>query len=122
MTSGHRLQSACCTCQDSSCYTEAVDAFSQDWSGDNNFLHPPYGLIPRVLAKLLATPRVSATLIVPDWPSKPWYRPLLLLADKIRMVPAGTYLFSRTSSGRGRRPTVRTRWKVLVLRVEKGEG
>jgi hypothetical protein len=71
-------------------HTEAVDAFGQDWSTDNNFVHPPASLLPRVLAKLLAAPRVRATVVVPDLPSQPWYRPLLLLAHDVRVVPAGT--------------------------------
>ena len=48
--------------------TEAVDAFSQDWSSDNNWLCPPVFLIPRTIHKLRHC-NARGTLIVPEWPS-----------------------------------------------------
>ena len=55
--------------------TEAVDAFSVDWSQDNNWLVPPIYLVPRVI-KHLQFYKASGTLIVPYWPSAPFW-PLL---------------------------------------------
>jgi hypothetical protein len=51
---------------------EACDAFTQDWSGDNNFANPDFNDIPRVLAHA-ARYRCKVTLIFPGWVSKPWY-------------------------------------------------
>ena len=45
--------------------TEAVDAFSQDWSSDNNWLCPPVFLIPRTIQKLRHC-NARGTLIVPE--------------------------------------------------------
>ena len=44
--------------------TEAVDAFSVSWAGENNWLVPPVFLIPKVLNHLVASGG-RGTLIVP---------------------------------------------------------
>ena len=55
---------------------EAVDAFTVQWAGENNWIfHPPY-LIPRVLLHM-AKGKESGTIILPDWHSAPWW-PLLV--------------------------------------------
>ncbi|XP_045208922.2 uncharacterized protein LOC123560830 [Mercenaria mercenaria] len=48
--------------------TEAIDAFTQDWSGCNNWLVPPIRLVSRTIFHLLHYGAVG-TLIVPKWPS-----------------------------------------------------
>lgn len=48
--------------------TEAVDAFTQDWSSENNWLVPPVTLIGKVLSHMRDC-RASGTLIVPMWKS-----------------------------------------------------
>ena len=45
----------------------AVDALSQDWSSDNNWLCPPVHLIVAAVQHLRYHKRVG-TLIVPQWP------------------------------------------------------
>ena len=55
--------------------SEAVDAFTCDWSVDNNWLFPPIYLIPRVIRHAQAT-GAKGTLIVPQWRSAPFW-PLL---------------------------------------------
>jgi hypothetical protein len=45
-----------------------VDAFCQDWSGENNYLCPPVSFIVYTLKRLLKC-RGRGTLIVPKWPS-----------------------------------------------------
>ena len=52
--------------------TEAVDAFSQNWVGENNWLVPPIALIIRVIDHLLLC-KARGTLIVPNWPSSPFW-------------------------------------------------
>ena len=54
---------------------EAVDAFSQNWSGENNWLVPPVYLIASTVRHLLAS-KAPGTLIAPAWPSAPFW-PLL---------------------------------------------
>ena len=60
---------------------EAVDSFTVNWEGENNWLCPPIGLIARVIRHAQACKAVG-TLIVPVWPSAPFW-PLL--------CPYGTY-------------------------------
>ena len=51
--------------------SEAVDAFSQDWSAENNWFCPPVSLIAKVLQQCAAQ-QARGTLIVPYWPSYFW--------------------------------------------------
>ena len=62
--------------------TEAVDAFSQDWSTENNWLPPPTVLIGRSLSHL-SDCEVIGTLIVLMWKSVQFW--LLLCDDGIHL-------------------------------------
>ncbi|CAH3107003.1 unnamed protein product, partial [Pocillopora meandrina] len=55
--------------------TEAVDAFSQDWSCDNNWIIPPATVVGKVLNYIRKSKAVG-TLIVPMWKSS-YFWPLL---------------------------------------------
>ena len=55
--------------------SEAVDAFTVNWLGENNWLCPPIALIPRVLRHAQAC-SARGTLVVPCWPSAVFW-PLL---------------------------------------------
>ena len=48
--------------------SEAVDAFTQNWQYDNNWLFPPIILIPKVIKHLKAS-NAEGTLVVPCWKS-----------------------------------------------------
>ena len=51
-----------------------VDALGQsDWGGENNWVNPPFRLIPRVL-DVIEAQRADATVIAPMWPGQPWMR------------------------------------------------
>ena len=55
--------------------TEAVDAFTQDWSSENNWLVPPITLVGRLLSHMRDCKAVGS-LIVPMWKSA-YFWPLL---------------------------------------------
>jgi hypothetical protein len=55
----------------------AVDAFTSDLSGENNWLVPPVAMVSRVINHLIKSNSVG-TLVVPKWPSSPFW---LLLFD-----------------------------------------
>ena len=57
--------------------TEAIDAFSQCWQGENNFLVPPVKHIPQVIQKITRG-SCSGTLVVPLWQSAPYWPRLQL--------------------------------------------
>jgi hypothetical protein len=51
---------------------EILDAFSIRWSNELPYIFPPVQLIQRVLQKLQLE-RVTALVVVPHWPSQPWW-------------------------------------------------
>lgn len=55
--------------------SEAVDTFTVDWANENNWWCPPPALVPRVVSHAKVC-RAVGTLIVPFWPSAPFW-PLL---------------------------------------------
>jgi hypothetical protein len=60
---------------------EGLDCFSiPDWSNENNFVNPDFNLVNRVLLHMRAC-RSEGTIIVPDWPSQPWW-PILFPANE----------------------------------------
>ena len=66
----------------------ATDAFSVRWDGLHLYAFPPYGLIQRVLNKLLTARDTSLVLITPFAPRKPWWPDLLsLAAEPPRRLP-----------------------------------
>ena len=54
----------------------AVDAFTYCWSNELNYIFPPFSLITRVLKKL-SEDQAQAILIVPYWPTQPWFATML---------------------------------------------
>lgn len=52
--------------------TENVDSFSLNWSGENNWLVPPVSIVTRVINHLVSCKAVG-TLVVPFWPSAPFW-------------------------------------------------
>ena len=55
--------------------SEAVDAFTCSWVGENNWWCPPVYLVPRVIRHAQNT-KANGTLIIPQWLSSPFW-PLL---------------------------------------------
>lgn len=51
---------------------EALDAFRQRWP-DKSWAHPPVSLLQRVLVSLPRLAEGEITLVVPHWPSRPWW-------------------------------------------------
>ena len=51
---------------------EAIDAFSQFWGGENNWLVPPPNLVCKVIRKC-CDDKAMGTLVVPMWKSAPYW-------------------------------------------------
>jgi hypothetical protein len=51
---------------------EILDCFSCRWNSETPYLFPPVQIIDRVLQKI-RTEKVTALLVVPKWPSQPWW-------------------------------------------------
>ena len=56
---------------------EAVNAFAQNWEGENNWVHPPVSQISRVITYMRACTAVG-TLVIPLWKSSYFW---ILLCD-----------------------------------------
>ena len=52
--------------------SEAVDAFSQSWENERNFLVPPIREIVRVVKKIQRE-KIHGVLVVPFWPSSEFW-------------------------------------------------
>ena len=55
--------------------TEAIDAFTQDWSLENNLLVPPTKLILRTI-RYIENSKVKGVLVVPYWPASSFWSKL----------------------------------------------
>ena len=103
--------------------TEGVNAFAFDWSGDNNWVNPPFCLIPRVLHHMRAC-GASGTLLVPRWISRPWWpllqpreghwAPFVVAARPLRRAPD---LFLPGPFAGNTVAMAAPRWDVITLRV-----
>jgi hypothetical protein len=56
---------------------EAVNCFAQDWSGENNYVAPPFALIPTILRHIQQCKAETTTIVVPMWTSAWWWPRLL---------------------------------------------
>lgn len=73
----------------------AIDAFTQDWSGEFFYAFPPFSLILRVLQKIRSD-KASGILVVPNWPNQPWF-PLFmesLISKELIFNPSNSLLLS----------------------------
>ena len=55
-----------------------MDAMLQSWDGLQAYAFPPFGLIPRVLAKVRQSRGLELTLVAPFWTQHPWFPDLLV--------------------------------------------
>ena len=54
-----------------------MDAFAQNWEGENNWVHPPVSQISRVITHMRAC-KALGTLVIPLWKSSYFW---ILLCD-----------------------------------------
>lgn len=95
--------------------TEAVNALEQDWSLDNNWANPPFGVIPLVL-QLLAAQSASATVIAPVWTAQPWWQPALDQANEVVYLPRSAGIQHGAMAPTSDHP----HWRVCALRFTGG--
>ena len=63
-----------------------VNAFSNDWRGERNWIHPPIDLLDDVCLKLREEP-CCATVVAPHWPGRSWHRDLKELCVRMQVLP-----------------------------------
>lgn len=74
---------------------EILDAFTVSWANYNFYAFPPFSLVAKVLQKIIID-RAEGIVVVPYWPSQPWY-PLfkeLLIKESILFSPNTNLLLS----------------------------
>ena len=72
-------------------FSSGVDALAQsNWAAHNNFVNPPFRLIPRIL-HLIEQQGGHMTLIAPWWEAQPWFRKLKQLSVRppLRLPKSG---------------------------------
>ena len=76
--------------------SEAVDAFSLQWSKVKGYAFPPFCLLGRCLSQVLRQQVPRLVLVAPVWKTQPWYPLLLdLLIDLPLLLPQITNLLTR---------------------------
>lgn len=63
-----------------------IDAFSTSWSNEFGLWVPPINLIPRVVQRIISDD-AHGVLVVPAWPSRPWWAQVTALARRQILLP-----------------------------------
>ena len=92
---------------------EATDAMLQTWTRENNFVNPPFRMIPQILNKIYQE-QCDATLIAPLWPSAPWFPLLLRLASDYFFVNPQSILPATQS---GSAEPLKNKWTIVACRI-----
>ncbi|XP_043243554.1 uncharacterized protein LOC122392575 isoform X5 [Amphibalanus amphitrite] len=103
--------------------SSGVDALGQtDWGAENNWVNPPFRLIPRVL-DIIEAQRADATLIAPMWPGQPWMARLrrLCTAPPIRLPPVTRSCLPLSEQQRIE-PHQNRRWTLCAWRISGAHG
>ena len=93
-----------------------IDAMAQtDWNIENNFINPPFRMIPAILRKIQQT-QATATLIAPWWPGQAWFNMLLHMTTATPFrIPnrPGTFL----QWGPCIEPSKNPRWRIFAFKI-----
>lgn len=94
--------------------TSGVNALLQSWSGHNAYALPPFNT--SVLLQVVQKVReecATVTLVVPCWPSQPWFHELMVLATDTLHLPPAT--LARGGDG-SQQPCA---WPLIAVRVQR---
>jgi hypothetical protein len=120
---------ACCdegglNAQIPSYWSPAQDCLLQDWSNKNVYCHPPFSRIQRVVEHCLrcfaSSPFTTGTvLVLPWWPTAPWFNTIIENFEIIKQYPPGLELFTAPGSNPGdpRHRVGPTSWPVFIVRI-----
>lgn len=97
-------------------FTSGIDCLGQrDWWQHNNFVNPPFKIIPHVL-RVIIDQSAEATVIAPWWPGKPWLQTLrrLSVCPPIRLKNnTKTFMTINVLP----EPLKNRRWKIYAWRI-----
>ena len=99
------------------------DCFANRWPPGVLYAFPPLHLIPRLVLHASATD-ADIVLLVPDWPSQPWWPKLMSITTQSWFIGRRSDLFCRrTQSGDswGYVPVSRPFFELRVVRIHASE-
>jgi hypothetical protein len=98
-------------------FTSGVDALAQqDWSQHNNYVNPPFRLLPKVL-EVIKSQKATATIIAPYWPGQPWFHDMMkLLVHPPLKIPKAPQTLVR-SVGTMIEPLRNHKWRIYAWKV-----
>jgi hypothetical protein len=68
----------------------ALDSMRYSWQGEMVYAFPPVQIVSRVLRKILAEKLKNVVMVVPEWPSRPWWNLMELLAVRRTVLGEAT--------------------------------
>jgi hypothetical protein len=74
-----------------------LGCFSSSWHGVKNYSFPPFWLIPRILQHIRES-QAWACLVLPEWPSQPWWVDMCELRLSTIRFPQGMPMFERPTA------------------------
>jgi hypothetical protein len=120
---------ACCdegglNAQIPSYWSPAQDCLLQEWTHKNVYCNPPFskiqGIVKHCLECYQASPfTTGAVLVLPWWPTAPWFNTVIDNFEIIRQYPPGVQLFTVPGNRPGdpRRAVGPTRWPVVIVKI-----
>jgi hypothetical protein len=93
------------------------DALQLSWSSEVPWVCPPFGLLFKVISKLLRS-RVCATLIAPVWPSAPWWPMLLRMAIDRYDLDTTNDIIPSASCPDDSEPFRNSTWRLAAFRID----
>lgn len=91
---------------------EGINSLTADWSGDNNWVFPPFHMLLLVLRHIVRC-KAKATVILPLWSAQAWWPLLTLVAVSWVPLPVHPFLLSGLPHV-PRNPS----WKFAAVRVD----
>jgi hypothetical protein len=67
--------------------SEGVDGLAQSWDLEDNWIHPPPGLLTQVAARVEREPHLHGTVVTPYWPAEQWFSSLRAASATALVVP-----------------------------------
>ena len=98
--------------------SEAVDSMLQDWSKDNNYINPPWVMLPKIVEKIISE-KALATVIAPMFPGQPWCQKLKQMSVCSPMIlpkHKNTLCFK----GKQAEPKRNLGWSIAAWKVHGG--
>ena len=93
-------------------WAAAINAFHQPWWKETRpYANPPWTLIPLVLRKVIRE-NIRLMMVVPEWPTAPWYNLFRSLVEKLTIITQPPYLAADNTTLRPQ-----PRWNTIIAIV-----